>query len=233
MRPKVHLPVLGSFVLQDLKVSWARFPSHWCHGVVRHLGGRAHCSMSRCHTDLFEGSWIQARRHKPVDPLKGSPRPQAALRVTLMAPDFLCRVTHQARPHAGGLPALIPGPLSESESGLACAALLARRPPGASSEPGSRFTRALASAAGLTVAQLKELQGTPLRACDTPNGSTRQLGVAIVALHGCTDVTRKFFHAYCTSPQNICSGPFGAALVCGASSAWPVPHRPTSAPRPA
>ena len=35
MCPKLHLPVLGTLLLQ------AHFPGHWCHGIVRHLEGYA------------------------------------------------------------------------------------------------------------------------------------------------------------------------------------------------
>jgi hypothetical protein len=35
MCPKLHLPVLGTLLLQ------AHFPGHWCHGIVRHLEGCA------------------------------------------------------------------------------------------------------------------------------------------------------------------------------------------------
>ncbi len=70
MRPKLH----GSARF------WVRFPSHWCHGIVRHgVTGISSWKAVLYHIDLFESSYIQVRRY-----LGGSP----SCLVTLMVSDF-------------------------------------------------------------------------------------------------------------------------------------------------
>ncbi len=135
-------------------LSSARFPSHWCHGVVRHLGGRAVTVSHRSIRGQLDSSpSTQARRYP-----QRQPKAPSCL-ATLMAPDLF-------------LPSYTPSPTScwrvarpdpwppvrvRVRAGVHCSIgaaatwrILRAR---------VTFTRALASAAGLTVAQLKETAG--------------------------------------------------------------------------